>query len=290
MKRALILGGGGVVGVAWHSGLIAGLKEGGVDLSLADIIVGTSAGSYVGAKLAAGHSFESEFETSSAVEETDQVLAEMNSNLDMESMIKVFKIWMQQETMSQACLQTIGGLAKVAKTMDEALWIMGSGSATEVDDWPDVDLRITTVDVDSGELVIHTKHNEAPLHHAVAASCSIPGVFPPITIGSAQFMDGGIRSGTNADLVLDDKPDVAMIIAPICEQTAVFGALAERTMNQEVEQLKSQGTKVITVLPSQTEIAIFGNNLLDATRRDAARKAGYERGLQLAEGDAVPWV
>lgn len=289
MKRALILGGGGVVGVGWHSGLIAGLNERGIDLGLADIIVGTSAGSYVGTKLAAGHLFEPEFKPSPMAIEADRVLVEMDRNLDMASMVKVFQIWMRQESMSRECLQTIGELAKAANTMDESLWITGSGTATEVEDWPELDLRITTVDVDSGELVIHTKKNSS-LHHAVAASCSIPGIFPPITIGDAQFMDGGLHSATNAHLVLEDRPDIAVIIAPICEQTAVFGALAERNLYQEIEQLQSQEIKVVAITPNKTDIEAFGNNLMDVSRRDAARKAGYERGLELAENDAINWI
>jgi len=272
------------VGVAWETGLVAGLAEGGLDLREADIIVGTSAGSMVGTRLAAGQDLR-EPPVGRAV--IPVPFAE--GGPDLERLGRVFALWSAADAMDEALCAEIGALAASARTADPAAWIDATGGSVGVEDWPVTPLRVTAVDVDSGRFEVHSARSGVGLAEAIAASCAVPGMFPPVPIGGRRFMDGGVRSGTNADVVIDVEPDVALVIAPICSRTAVFGPLAERCMDDEIAQLRAAGTRVCRVVPEDAEIEAFGPNLMDPARTEAARAAGHARGVELAAGEAAIW-
>ena len=283
MKRGLVLGGGGVIGVAWETGLVAGLAEGGIDVRLADIVVGTSAGSMVGTRIAAGQDVTVPAARSSIGAPV------RDGGPDVAKLGEIFGKWSAAETMTEALCAEIGALAESARTAEEEAWIAATGGSLGVPDWPDTDLRVTAVDVRSGAFAVHSKESGAPLHAAVASSCAVPGLFPPITISGRRYMDGGVRSGTSADLLVPDAPEVVLVVAPICAKTASFGPLAERCMNAEVAALRQSGASVCGVIPGDTEIEAFGPNLMDSGRAEGARQAGWQRGLELAKGEAGIW-
>lgn len=287
MKRALVLGGGGVIGVAWETGLVSGLAEGGVDLRRADLIVGTSAGSMVGTRLAAGQDLSAPHPPGGSGAPARPRVAD--GGPDVEKLGQIFKLWSEAETMTEERSAEIGALALAARTAPEDDWVAQTGGAVGVDDWPAVALRLTAVDAVSGAFEVHSRESGAPLDRAIASSCAVPGLFPPVSIAGRRYMDGGVRSGTSADLALDCEPDVAVVIAPICARTASFGPLAERSMWDEVGQLEAAGSRVCAVIPGDAEIEAFGPNLMDAGRAAAAREAGHARGLALARAEAALW-
>ena len=289
LKRAIVLGGGGVIGVAWETGLISGLAEGGVDVRQADVIVGTSAGSIVGTRIAGGQDVSQPAPNAALGDAPVRVPPVPEGGPDMAALGKVFGLWTSAAEMTQPLCAEIGGLAAAARTADEETWVAATGGSTGVANWPALDLRITAVDVESGAFEVHTRDSGAPLDRAVASSCAVPGMFPPITIGGRRYMDGGVRSGTSADVLIDVEPDVALVIAPLCKATASFGALCERSMNDEVAQLRAAGARVCSVLPGDAEVAAFGGNLMDASKANAARQAGHTRGLVLAQNEAAIW-
>ncbi|MBW2230002.1 MAG: patatin-like phospholipase family protein [Deltaproteobacteria bacterium] len=284
MKRALILGGGGVIGVAWETGLTTGLLQGGIDLRDADLVVGTSAGSLVGTRLAAGH------DLSQPVKQSPAAVPIPEGGIDLPKVTEIFRLWSQASRMDETLCARIGQLASEARTVDQAAWIANAGRSVGVDDWPEKGMRITAVDVHSGGFEVHCRESGAPLHHAIAASCAVPGMFPPITLDGRDYMDGGVRSATSADVALDHEPDVAIVIAPICAATASFGALAERCLDDEVAQLRAAGTRVCCILPDGTDLEAFGPNLMDAGQAVAAQRAGHARGLALAQDEAGLWL
>jgi NTE family protein len=288
VKRALVLGGGGVIGVAWETGLVAGLLEGGVDLREADVIVGTSAGSIIGTRLAAGDDLRMDLPRRG--EERDVAVPLPEGGLDLPVVTEIFRIWSRAGAMDETTCAQIGDLASRARTTSEESWIRSITSNIGVDSWPDRELRITAVDVASGAFEVHTRRTGASLHAAVASSCAVPGMFPPVRVGRRSFMDGGVRSGTSADVVLDQEPDLSLIIAPICTATAIIGAAAERSLDDEVAQLRAAGSQVVTVLPGEAEVEAFGGNLMDPANAGAARAAGHARGLDLARGEAEGWL
>lgn len=283
--RALVLGGGGVVGVAWETGLVAGLLEGGIDVREADLVVGTSAGSMVGTRIAAGQ----DLRVAPSREGPNEIPLPAGGP-DMETLGKIFEVWSQAPEMTEALCREIGTLARIAKTPDLAPWVAATGGSLGVDDWPDTDLRVTAVDVDTGRFEVHSAKSGAPLKEAVASSCTVPGMFPPVPIDGRHYMDGGVRSGTNADVILDAKPGAALVIAPICSATAAIGAVAERALHDEVAQLRAAGTRVCTILPDEADARTFGGNLMDASRAEACQEAGRQRGLRMATGEAQLWL
>jgi NTE family protein len=284
LKRALVLGGGGVIGVAWETGLAAGLLEGGVDLRDADLVIGTSAGSLVGTRIAAGQDLSRPVESGPG----DVPLPE--GGIDLPKLTAIFRLWSRARLMDEALCARIGRLADEARTVDPTDWIANTGGSLGIDDWPETELRITAVDIRSGAFEVHSRETGAPLHEAIASSCAVPGMFPPVRVGGRDYMDGGVRSGTSADVALDREPDVAIVIAPICAATASFGALAERSLGDEVAQLRSAGTRVCCVLPGEQELEAFGSNLMDPTRAEAARASGRARGRALAHDEATLWL
>lgn len=274
MRKALVLGGGGVVGNAWEVGLVCGLAQAGVDLRSADTIVGTSAGSIVGTRLAAGEDLSQPVTTDVA----DRELPFPADGPDLAVLGELFPAWASQDVVTPEFCQRIGGLALKARTAAAEEWIAAIGEGLGIDAWPEADLRLIAVDVDSGERVVLCPNDEIGLHQAAAASCSVPGLFPVIEAGGHRLTDGGLHSGTSADVLLVDEPGVAVIVAPIVSGTAAFGDLASRCLDAEIASLKAAGWQVLRILPTPPEKSIFGPDLMDAERADAARDAGVERG------------
>ena len=273
-------------GIAWEVGLVTGLAEGGIDLRDAGLVVGTSAGSVVGTRLAAGQDLS---KPAPAEVRGSESAPQPDGGPDLTVVGEIFRKWSSTEVMTEEVCAEIGALALAARTIPERVWIDRTGGGTGVTDWPETPLRITSVDANSGVLMVHDRHSGVPLQSAVGSSCAVPGLFPPITIGGRRYMDGGVRSGTNADVAIDVGPDVVLIIAPICARTASFGPLAERCMRDEADQLSSAGVRVCIVIPEDAEVEAFGPNLMDAGRAESARAAGRARGLGLAGGDAAIW-
>jgi len=150
-------------------------------------------------------------------------------------------------------------------------------------------LRVAAVEASSGNFRCFQAGEDVPLAAAVAASCAVPGMFPPISIDGGRYMDGGVRSGTSADLLVPDEPDQVLVIAPMSEATLMIGALAERCLRDEVAQLEAAGSQVVTVLPNLADVEAFGGNLMESTRAAPARQAGEIRGRALARDVLHGW-
>jgi NTE family protein len=290
MRRGLVLGGGGPVGIAWESGLARGLAEGGIDLRRADRIVGTSAGSVVGTRLAAGHEPRS-LEPGAPIAGGAASAADLMGGgmPDLETLAQVFATWLAGSEMTRERCAEIGTLARKARTMPEDVFVELVASAHGERAWP-AQLVVTAVDVESGEFAAHDASGSAPLERAVAASCAVPGFFPTVEIGGRRYMDGGVRSGTSADLLLAIEPEQALVIAPLCKAQGRLGDLAERLMWAEVARLRAAGAQVCVVLPGNEDLAAFGGNLMNAAAAPSAFEAGQKRGLALASGEAAAWA
>jgi NTE family protein len=243
-------------------------------LRAADAIVGTSAGSMVGTRLAAGQDLR--------IERRGVAVPSLEGGPDVATLQQVFGRWTKAERVDRKFLCEIGALAASARTIDEDAWIAATGGSVGVADWPHDRLKLVAIDVEDGRLGVHDRASAAPLDRAIAASCAVPGMFPPIAINGRRYMDGGVRSGTSADLLLVDEPEVVVIVAPLSRASTAIGALAERCLDHEVEALEAAGARVIKVLPNEADVAAFGPNLMDAAKAQAGREAGAARGRALA--------
>lgn len=275
--RALVLGGGGSIGIAWEIGVLKGVHDSDVDLGSADLIVGTSAGSVVGTQLALGRTPDALLadQLSPAHPALEQAMV-----FDPQTFMAIIARWRATPEMNQPDRAALGAMALAARTVDEATWLRVFEDELDGLLWPQRHLIVTGVDAENGAFVPWDRESAVPLLRAVAASCTVPGLFPAVTINGRRYIDGGVRSGTNADLARDY--DRVVIIAPIGAVVEGPGGLAERQIAREVELLQRAGRQVTTIEPDADGQAAFGPNMMDAGRRGLAVEAGVRQGQAAA--------
>jgi NTE family protein len=280
-ERALVLGGGGVTGVAWELGVIAGLFEHGLDLRDADLIVGTSAGSVVGAQIAGGTDIEQLYEAQLV---PPAQTAERAVDFDPAQMEAAFARLMSGGAMDPVRLRAaIGGYALSAATIPEAQRKAIIASRLLTAEWPSGRLVIVAIDTQSGQERFFDRDAGVPLVDAVAASCAVPGVWPPVTIEGRRYMDGGVRSVNNADLASGYAR--VLIFSPA--GMADWGPLG--SLRAEVSGLESRGSAVRVVAPDEASLVAIGPNVLDPAHREGSARAGREQGKALADALRVLW-
>jgi NTE family protein len=274
--RALVLGGGGVTGVAWEIGLLHGLAENGIDLADADLVLGSSAGSVVGASIVTGQPLAAAYE--GQLEPPERADGARVSVSIIASMIWANLI--SRDPVRAAA--RIGKMALAAKTESEADRRRALAGRLPTHEWPERKFQVTALDARSGELTVFDAASGVPLVDAVGASCAVPGVWPPVTIGGRRFIDGGIRSPANADLAAGYGRVV--IVAPITR-----GLGRGTSVSHQAAELTAAGARVIVLQPDATAATAIGRNVLDPTRREPAARAGYAQAAAAAERVAAVW-
>lgn len=276
MASALVLGGGGVTGIAWETGLLFGLEQAGVQLRTADRLVGTSAGSTVAAQLAAGTSLERLFDA-----QRRGTAGERAAKLS-----------------AGGILRLVGGLA-FARDRPKAIRKLGQASLERTDgadadarraiiaervpvaEWPDRDLRIAANDVLTGELHAFTAADGVPLTDAVGASCAVPLVWPPVEIDGRYYIDGGLPYSANVQLAAGC--DTVVVIAPLTGGVGVGTSVAA--------QLKALGPGVrsLVLSPDREAKRAMGRNSLDPAAREASALAGHLQAERVAAEALAFW-
>jgi NTE family protein len=277
-RTALVLGGGGVTGIAWEIGLLAGLAEAGTDVSGADLVVGTSAGSVVGAQVTGGAGPEAMYGR-----QLEPATGEKAARLNRATLARFGWAMLRSRGQDQEFRRRIGALALAAEkagiTPSEQERLDVFRSILGGQDWPERELTITAVDAETGEFTPFDKTSGVPLLHAVAASCAVPGVYPPVTIDGHRYVDGGMRSATNADLA--QGYDRLVVLAPIPRG---FGPMA--SVDAQVTGMVS---RVAVVSPDQDSRTAIGRNVLDPAARAPSAKAGRAQAAAVAERIAEVW-
>lgn len=281
VQRALVLGGGGPVGIAWETGVLAGLRRAGVEPGRAERIVGTSAGSVVGAQLALGLDLEALLAGQLA-----PPAGEPPAAFDPGAFLRAVQLLAQAPEPTPALLAQIGQIALAAPAPAEEQFLARFAPLAGLP-WPERDLRVTAVDTHSGAFRVWTRADGVPLERAVGSSCAVPGIFPPVTLLGRRYMDGGMRSDTNADLAAGAAR--VLVLAPIGAELAGAGFAAQRPVLREVERLRAEGARVVLVVPDVAARGAFGPNLMDSARRAAAAEAGLRQGAEAAAQAAEIW-
>ncbi|MFI1364482.1 patatin-like phospholipase family protein [Streptomyces griseochromogenes] len=277
MTEALVLGGGGVGGIAWTTGLLAGLADTGQDVTGADLLLGTSAGATVAAQLGSGLGLEDLY-----ARQVDPALqaAEIMAEMDLEE----FAAEIGAATGSAASVpelrRAVGRVALEARTVPETDRRAVIESRLPSHGWPDRALKVVAVDAESGEPSVFDRDSGVPLVDAVAASCAVPGVWPPVTIGGRRYVDGGVRSIANVDYAAG--ADRVLVIVPL-GTTEPFPS--EQPLERAVEELRARGAEVVVVGPDEASRAAIGDNALDPVTRRPAAEAGRAQGRELR----LPW-
>lgn len=300
-RRALVLGGGGPVGVGWQTGLAAGLSASGVDLSLADKVVGTSAGSITGAYITGGA------DATQLVDEIADLFAKNieGSGVDqvpvgaldplMEDVIAAMASG--DEQVRQARLAQVGRAALDAQTISEDAFVGTLHGALGNQEWP-AGFACTAVNAETGEFVVWDEGAGVPLERAVASSCAVPGVYPPVTINGARYMDGGVRSPLNSDLAAGHDAAIVVSVMPLELPAELMAEFGNATIQQffdaqldEIERLGSTGTKVEVIAPDQEflDLSGYGLSLMDFNLLTPAVEAGIRLGKAEAERIRAIW-
>jgi NTE family protein len=272
--RALVLGGGGITGIAWELGILKGLADQGLDLTEADRVVGTSAGSVVGAQVTSGLSL-------------DELYAEQLRPADREigarmtrSMVVRLALPLAVPAHPRRKRAWIGSLALRAHPPGGDRRIEVIRSRIGVGSWPDRDLRISAVEAESGEFVTFTRDSGVDLVHAVAASCAVPLVWPAVTIDGRHYVDGGMRSTANADL------------AHGCERVVVLAPLPQSfskatTIHAQLDRVAPVTRAVVA--PDDESLAAIGKNVLNPNKRADAARAGLRQADEIADKVRHAW-
>jgi NTE family protein len=286
-ERALVLHGGGSAGNAWEIGVIAGLFDAGLDVTQADLIVGTSAGSTAAAQITSATPAELLAAILAAappsrtgpagpgggrapigpaadhLERTNRIIAAAADAADM------------RRRMGAAALEMDATSDGSAPTR----WRATVAARLPSQHWPQRSLLITAVDAQTGEPVVFDRHSGVDLVDAVAASTSNGFGVPPYRIGDRRYIDGGYRRNENADL------------AAGYERVLVLSPLGGRTRHPlewgmqlaaQVDELRAGGSTVETIFPDDHSRTAFGTSMMDPSTRPPAARAGYGQGQALA--------
>ncbi len=261
-RTALVLGGGGVTGIAWELGILKGLADAGLDLSTADLVVGTSAGSVVGAQITSGHSVHDLYE--GQLEPAD---GEIGAKLSRFTMLRMLPALLLPGSGKQKRAR-IGAMSMRAHPPGGEKRIDVIRSRIKVDQWPERELKVTAIEAESGRFTVFDKDSGVDLVHAVAASCAVPLVWPAVTIDGKHYIDGGMRSTANVDLATGC--DSVVVIAPLPQ------ALSKATSIRS--QLQRTGaTRTAVVVPDSEALVDIGKNVLDPAKRADAARAGLRQ-------------
>ncbi|MFC9497224.1 patatin-like phospholipase family protein [Streptomyces sp. NPDC056982] len=275
--RALVLGGGGLSGIGWISGILHGLAEAGADLWDADTVIGTSAGSVVGAQLTSGRLTPAElYERQLAAP-----VGEIAGHLSAVATLRHARAALSSRT-PEDFGRKVGQIALAADTPDEATRRAVIAGRLVSHRWPERPFLVTAVRATTGEFRVLDRGGGVGLVDAVAASCAVPGVWPPVTFEDDRWIDGGVRSPANAHLA--EGHDRIVIIAPI----AAGGGTLESARAQ-AERLTAGGARVTLITPNRTTRRAMGHNNLDPTHRAPSARAGREQAPAHAAGVAEAW-
>lgn len=278
-KRALVLAGGGIAGIAWETGILRGIADESPEtaeaLLASDVLVGTSAGSTVAAQLSSGLSLGELYERQVA-----GTSAELDPGVSIGSISELFVDAMLTTGASKAQkLQRIGQIAAETKTVPESVRREVIAARLPAHDWPERVLRIAAIDITTGELVAFDNDSGVELVDAVAASCAVPGAWPPVTIGHRRYIDGGVSSSINLELAADCQTVVVFVPAGQSAPSPFDpGGIAE--------EISEFAGAALSIYADDESLDAFGSNPLDPACRIPSAKVGRAQGRREARAIA----
>jgi NTE family protein len=286
-ERALVLGGGGSAGNAWLIGVIAGLLDAGLDVTKADLVIGTSAGSTAAAQITSATPTEllasilapaPQPGTGPAgsgrgrvrigpaadhMERTSAIIAAAQDAADM------------RRRMGAAALD----MDAASDGSGPARWRATVAARLPSQHWPERTVLVVAVDARTGEPVVFDRESGVDLADAVAASCANGFGVPPYGIGDRRYIDGGYRSNENADLAAGYGR--VLVLSPLGGRSRAPADWGIHLAAQ-ADELRARGSRVETVFPDSDARDAFGTNLMDPSTRPPAARAGYNQGRALA--------
>jgi NTE family protein len=271
---ALVLGGGGITGIAWELGILKGLADTGVDVTGAGTVTGTSAGSVVGAQVTGTRSLEEVYATQLAPPDH-----EIGAKVGRATMLRLVPPMLVPGS-EQRKLRRIGRMSMRAHQPGGAERLEVIRSRLGDVPWPDRDLRITAVEAETGAFTVFDRHSGVDLVSAVAASCAVPLVWPAVAINGRHYLDGGMRSTANVDLAR--RADVVVVLAPLPQAFS-------KSTSIKAQLARTGARHWVVVTPDQQALADIGRNVLDPAMRAAAARTGLRQAREVAEAARRVW-
>jgi NTE family protein len=260
----LVLAGGGPAALAWELGVLRGLADADAELAQkvigADTVIGTSGGSSVAAQITSGTPLDELYDA-----QLSAGTAEIEVKLDLTEFMSRFGAAVAGAVDEADRRRHVGAFALAASTVSETKRRAVIAARLPAADWPGRDLRIPAVEAVTGEIVVFTRDSGVTLVDAVAASCAVPGIWPPATIGDHRYVDGGVRSSTNADLAAG--ADQILLITPTLADAPAPSLGGD--LRTELDALSNSYVEV--VYADQDSWTALANPLAVDTRAPAAQ-------------------
>jgi NTE family protein len=269
LSRALVLGGGGITGIGWEVGVLAGLLDEGIDLRTADTVIGTSAGSFVGTNFTSAVDWETVFSQQEHAAEHEPAIRTDPA---------VFAAWQDAFRAGGGDPRKVGAsFGAISRAfpspVDPAARLHAIEARLLTNTWPE-NMHIVTTDSLTGELRLLSADSGIPITTATSASGAVPGIWPSVTIDGRDYVDGGMVSAANAYLAAGH--DVTVVLAPMPS-----GFAGIPSVQDDVDQLNETATAILAV-PDDASRTAIGANPYDATRAAAAAEAGRQQGRVFA--------
>jgi NTE family protein len=317
-RIGLVLGAGGVLGGAWLAGALAAVAEATEwDPATADVVVGTSAGSMIGALLAGGvppwfmvahsggESFPGLLDAGGApTDEADRsaggVLVRRKGVPDLRPYslglgLRALRRPRQHRLGAAATAFAPRGVMSTRPLRETVMRVVPSGWADHPALW------VVATDCATGRRVVFGRDDAPPAHlfEAVAASCAVPGLYRPVLIGDRRYVDGGAWSASNLDCVARADLDVVLCLNPMSSRPEqlddagrgrVRGAVRRsvgRRLGWEARRLRERGTAVVLVQPVTEDLAQMGGNLMSTARRHRVLETAQQTVAQQLAGTGL---
>jgi NTE family protein len=309
VRFGLVLGAGGVVGMSYHAGVLHALSEvGGLDPASADLIVGTSAGSVMGALLRSGWTAADCWAFSL---EEHPVVSELDDAERRRRERAMFSA--RRETPAAMARRVLGSSYVLARSAVRGpapkvpgflakrfpAGIFENGETRErlaevlPEAWPAKDYWAVAVDVSTGRRVVLGRHGapETTLRTGVLSSCAIPGIYPPVRVGRKLLVDGGAHSSTHLDLAARAGCDLVIGVAPMAFDpasppsgiTRLARQVPTRSLAREARIARRQGATVLLVRPTGDEVRLHGRDMMRPSDTGVIARAAYEHAARLLD-------
>ncbi|MGO4384398.1 patatin-like phospholipase family protein [Specibacter sp. RAF43] len=280
----MVLGGGGSTGNAWLIGILAGLFDAGLDVTGAELVIGTSAGSTAAAQLAGATPPEllaailaGAPQQRTGPPRSDGGRAPSRPAADHLKRTSAI-IAAARDAAEMRRRMGAAGLEMDAASDGswQSRWRATVAARLPGQQWPHRTVLLTAVDARTGEPVVFDRHSGVEMVDAVAASCA-SGL--PYRIGDNHYIDGGYRRNENADLAAGYGR--VLVLSPFGGRTRMPLKWGMQLAAQ-LGELRARGSKVETIFPERNATHMFGANAMDPSLRPPAARAGYDQGRALA--------
>ena len=266
-ERCLVLGGGGVAGIAWMTGLLRGLQERGVDLDSFGTVLGTSAGAAVGAQVYGGCSLDQLYQRQV---DPDQQVEELLPTVSLKRLLLKLLPALLVRKQPEKFRRKVGKMAIRARTVPAQKRYRVIEQRLNGCQWPEEGLKVVVVNAETGAPEVLDRESGVSLTDAIAASCAVPGIWPVVELRGTPYIDGGIRSANSADYLCGARE--VLVLAPMGYKP---NFTPDAGLRKEVKLLRDSGARVLVLTPDAASVVAMGRNPLDPETRAPSAEAGY---------------